>query len=263
MPRGSYRRGKRGAYKKKGRRRFGMKKGNLQAPSSLSGKPILLSRSYNLPIPEKCIVKLHATEVIDIASGSAYQGSISIIANNVYQPFNVTSGNMVLSAGLTHGTGYVDADEPNTFVNYCGATALFTVYRVLSSAVRVKSIGLAGDGSQGLRVSCGPSIGSGTYANYRQASQGPYSKTMQVMLYQPHTLRQGLSMSKIFGVRPSTIMSDDDYSANYNAHPVNTCYWDIWYQTTDQAVTGSFTQLEVDMYWTIQLEYPNFTGTLD
>jgi hypothetical protein len=58
-------------------------------------------------------------------------------------------------------------------------------------------------------------------------------------------------------------MSDDDYSANYNAHPVNTCYWDIWYQTTDQAVTGSFTQLEVDMYWTIQLEYPNFTGTLD
>jgi len=189
-------------------------------------------------------------------------GTILYPINLLYRPFaSATLTNTAISSG------YANTDSPNAFMNYVGAGALFKAYRVISHGIKLSTMGVANAGGIGAKIACCPSPDGVGFGSYYSCAQASNSKRLQpsgiCTVYNPESLKGSWTIASVAGRNPRAVMDEDDFQATGTAGPANVMYNTIQIETTNQVNATGAIYMDIDLFWTVQLENPNVVGSSD
>jgi len=184
-------------------------------------------------------------------------GQFVVKLNSPNKPFNTAS----IGTNITNVTNYDAANQvvPG-YGMYVGSNAqLYKKCRVYKSTITVKSMG----GLQGAayRICIVPLLAGVTAGNFTNLQQYPYAKSSNYTIaYQPTSLSNSCTVSKIAGVPEATVMSDDLYVQDTSTVDPTTQYnWIIGWQSADgaQVASGGGPVFEISVDHYVRFELPN------
>jgi len=219
--------------RKGGARRFFRKRLGKRGRSST-----IVNRRPSI-VPDRYITKLTYVERIKVAAdGGLTAAWIYMRGNSCFDPNFAVGGH-----------------QPLGFDQLCGpaGSALYYSYRVIGSKIAVETYSNTNTVTQGEHVALLSTTDS-TYgpASLEVAEEQPYVKSKRrlrvAVTGYPIKLRGYMSTTKVFGEKYSTIMSDENYAANYNANPTFEWFWAIGVRNMDITTV-------LDWYHNIKMTY--------
>jgi hypothetical protein len=169
--------------------------------------------------------------------------------------------NSLFDPDLT-GTGH----QPRGYDQWCSATGPYTVYRVLRSRVTVQAAIRSNQtetNEQLMSLACGYSDLSTipSLPTSAQATVSPYGelngwKSALIPSGGAPTVKMAFQspINQIEGVKPSSVLTEDDYAAAYNANPANTAFFTVKANGLDGF--DAVLQVQLELEFDVQFEQP-------
>jgi len=195
------------------------------------------------------------------ATPSSATGKLFVKMNSLYRPF----ASSLLSVGVDGAfvSTYSLIDAP---VGYNLYAQMYRDFRVYKCSMSIMQGGVQNSGNQGLNIVICPTTGSLTYASYESAVRGMFTTEKRFnIVYRPSKITNTCSIAKVFGVTANNINNEEDFagSSATTSDPTNLATYEIWYQTTDGAVTASASNgviFEIELLQWARLEGPFVNG---
>jgi hypothetical protein len=211
------------------------------------------------PFPPRFRCIFNGNAIASVAASSGASNHYSFCLNSLYHWLDAGS---LYTNFPTFGGGASTSSNPAAYSALVTSDGPYANYRVIGVAVRLEC--LTANSGDNLEFTLAPVNGS-RYGNAFEASAGWGCERRFVGFGQGgrSMISRSWSIADISGVTRQQVMTNDDFSALYNAQPPELCVADVWYATADNATNSGTITFSISIAFDTVLESPQWGVSLE